>query len=50
MFEEMDKDKTHELDDLYDWDQLDDLLMNIQDEHSRWIFKMKTQDEHSMFI
>ena len=47
MFEEMNKDKLHELDELDYWDQLDDLLMNIQDQHSTLIFKMNIQDEYS---
>ena len=36
-----------ELDQLDDWDFLDDLLINIQDEHSRLTFKMSLQYEHS---
>ena len=47
MFADINKDKLHELDKLDDWDQLDDLLINIQDEHSRWTFKMNILDEHS---
>ena len=31
----------------FDRNQLDDVFLKIQDEHSRWKFKMKIQYEHS---
>ena len=36
-----------ELGELGDQDQLNDLLMNIQYELSKWAFKMNIQDEQS---
>ena len=36
-----------QLDELEDGNQLADLLIYIQDEYSRWTFKMSIQDEHS---
>ena len=43
----MNQDKLDELNKFDDKDQLDDLLMNIQDVHSIWTFKISIQDDLS---
>ena len=43
----MNQDELDKLDELDDPNQLDDLFMNIQDEHSRGTFKRNFLDEHS---